>query len=943
MTTLTQARRSPFVRALPVLVAWCGMRGAGGGDAERWLQLAQQARDTQTRLRFLDQAVRAAPDSWMAWGMRAEAHLSQRGYDFALADAAKAIQLDPSQWAPWAIRGEANLGLKRYQEAIDDGTQSIQRKPDNAAAHLVRGEAYLRMGKARDAADDAATALYLKPLDPQALRIRARARLLMGRPAQAIEDLNALLDLNAEDQSLLAQRAKALANAGRLDECLRDCDRLAQLDPESPEPLLLKAEILADKRKFAEAAAASKQAIERSPGNARLWLALGQVLARAERKTEAVEAIDRALRLRPDYADAFASRAEARRLAGDCDGAIADATKALEIDARCTYALSSRAAALSEREDWAKALEDLAAALERDPEYRFALRLRSRVFRMTHEWDPAIRDARRLVECSQTAEETADGYVSLGLAYAAKGLYRLSLDVLSQAIELDPDEASAHFARANAHRMNGEPELGLPDCNAGMRLDPKSAFGPLLLGVCYFQMEQFAPARRHLEIAAQLDVRGEWTAWVHAFTAEMHRQEKHFGASIGSATRALAARPKVAHPMAYVVRAASHRGLKQYRQAVADATEALHLRDSLAFAYAERGAAYRGLREYAKTIEDCDQAVSLMPLLDLAYHERAYALLSTYRGEHVQAQGGAAMLAAIMTGLGGPDVPFEVARSRPVEQGHAPPAHAASALVDRPYSPEPVDQGAASRETHPLDRAVADFRMLQRLGYRRRSCIHGLAMCLHEMGRFTDAVTVCDDELGRGDGAAELLLTRAMARYALGDVAAGLADAQRAAETDVTSAEARLALAYGRALRSRWPEVQADCETAWRQDPEPQSAARILLLQFAAAAHGDVRQGALRGLAERVHTANMDEWPAPILTALVEREDLRSFAARACQAAEPHVTKGRLCQATYYYGVADLAADRPVQARSKFRRSVSLGSERLVECSLAAAELGRGR
>ncbi len=915
---------------------------AAAGPSDRWLSLAQGAWDPDTKLRYLNEAVAAEPSSWIPWAMRAEAYLARRAYTVAIRDASRATKLNPREWRPWSILAEARLHLGQNKQAAQAATQAIAMKPGEASPHAIRAEAYLRLGNMRQAADDASTALYIKPLNPQALRTRVDARLAMGQYARALDDLNALLGFNNADVFALRRRARAFAALGRLDEALRDCDALAANDPRSTDPLLLKADVLNSVGKHLDAAAAIQAAIQQHQQNPMLWVALGETYARAGRKADALHAFNAALKLNPSDAQALAARAELRRTQRDYDAALTDATAALELDPHSAFARVTRAAVHAEREDWAAAIKDLNAALADEPGYRDALRLRARVYRMTHEWDLAIRDAKRLIAATRTPKGRAKAYIDLGLAHAAKGQYRTAVRVLNRAVELAPGLAETYFARANAHRMNGEPAKGLPDCDKGIKLMPDSAYGRLLRGVCYFQMEDMAKASADLAAAVRLDKRQEWIAWIQAFRAETFRQQKRYRESIAAATIALGSRPKLAHPMAYVVRGASRRASGDSPGAVRDTTAAIRLRPDLAIAYAERGAAYRALHEYAKAIDDCDQAIALLPMLDLAYYERGHAALAQYRGHEAPTQASVAALKAIMTGMGGPDVPFELARSAP-EPAAPVPFPTPLPTPSRPYTPEPVDTEADKSDTHPLDRAASDFRMLLRMGYKPRESAAGLAACLHEMARFEEAIAACNAGLAKHAKDARLLCARAAAKYAMGHAAAGLADARAAVAAEPQSGEAALTLAYGLALARRWPEAAAACGRALAARPDTYTAARATLLRFAAQAHAATADAALASLRQRLQARGRDAtaWPSPIATALAAGENLRTFAERVATASEEHIARRRLSQASYYFGAAALAAGRRIQARAAFQRAVSLDTPQVIEHTLAARELRR--
>lgn len=917
--------------------------GVLASEADRMIEQGRTSTDAETRIRYFTEAIRLAPGLWSAWASRAEAHLAANALNAAVADATQAIKLDASQWLPWAVRANARLALREFAAAAEDATQAIERKPGMERLHAVRAEAYRHTARFTDAVDEATTALMIDARSKRALATRAAARIALGRRVPALEDLDAVISLYGDYLWAIDQRARLLADMKRYTESLRDCERLASLDPQNHEPLALKASILAGQGKFDEAIAVNRAALDRAPGRVVLWLHLGDTQCRAKRWSDAMASYAKAISLQPDYALAFAHRAEAHRLTGDYARAIADSALALKHDANCTFAYATRGAALSALEEWDSAITDLSSAIAKDSTYLFALRLRTRAYTAKHEWTRAVADAKRLLELAADDEDRSDAYIALGVAYRGKGLFQRSIQVLTDAIRIAPESSDAYFCRANTYRMAGRTEEAVPDCDAGLKLTPESAFGHLLRGVSYFQMSKYGIARSDIARALQFDTKGEWLAWAQAYLAEIARQEKQYDSSVDHATRALAARPKLAHPMAYVVRAASRRAKGLYAEAIADATAAIRIRKGFAYAYAERGAARRALRHYSQAIADCGRAISFMPFLKVAYYERGFALLGQYEGEGIEHAGEAAVLPAILSGLGEFDMPFELAQTAPQAPKTARSALALGAThTPRPYVPEPVKSQGDAKASHPLDRAVADFTMLLGMGYSTRSTTLGLSRCLHVMGRFREADAACGAELAKHEDADELYLARAMARYALGEVSAGRGDARRGVAARPKEPAALLTAAYGDALAGEWAKCRAACEAALALGPTPTAHARLLLLWFAATMHERPAPGQGK-LSERAAglPAQTTDWPIPIVRALAGKRELAALAAGLPRTAPPHLLKDRLGQALYYFAMADLGAGRLAQAKDKLKRSVSLAAGHNIEFCLANSELKR--
>ena len=66
----------------------------------------------------------------------------------------------------------------------------------------------------------------------------------------------------------------------------------------------------------------------------------------------------------------------------------------------------------------------------------------------------------------------ADGWYSLGLARLKLSRLEAASDALRRAIDLAPDHANAHYARACGHALAGHPAAALADLARALAIDP---------------------------------------------------------------------------------------------------------------------------------------------------------------------------------------------------------------------------------------------------------------------------------------------------------------------------------------------------------------------------------------------------------------------------------------------------------------------------------------
>jgi len=69
------------------------------------------------------------PDSWEAWGAKADIHYYQGKYDKALQCCEKSLRQNPENALAFNIKGNALYKLSRYKEAIDCYNKAIELEP----------------------------------------------------------------------------------------------------------------------------------------------------------------------------------------------------------------------------------------------------------------------------------------------------------------------------------------------------------------------------------------------------------------------------------------------------------------------------------------------------------------------------------------------------------------------------------------------------------------------------------------------------------------------------------------------------------------------------------------------------------------------------------------------------------------------------------------------
>lgn len=105
------------------------------------------------------------PYNAQAFYQRGLLYLSDKQYEFAIADFTSANGLKPQQADPLLGRAQCYLAVGKNQEAAADLDEASQVAPGNAQVWLTRGSTYEKLGDKTKAADSYSRAVTLRPTD----------------------------------------------------------------------------------------------------------------------------------------------------------------------------------------------------------------------------------------------------------------------------------------------------------------------------------------------------------------------------------------------------------------------------------------------------------------------------------------------------------------------------------------------------------------------------------------------------------------------------------------------------------------------------------------------------------------------------------------------------------------------------------------------------------
>jgi Tetratricopeptide repeat. len=141
------------------------------------------------------QAIKADPNSYIAYVSRGGAYMEKKQFDLAIADFSKALQLKPNEDLLYFLRAHAYSELKKYDLSIADCNKALTIKPSSALYYVKRCHTYYQKKEYALALDDANKAIELEPLLSLGYNARGNVLALQGHYEEALKDFQKALDL----------------------------------------------------------------------------------------------------------------------------------------------------------------------------------------------------------------------------------------------------------------------------------------------------------------------------------------------------------------------------------------------------------------------------------------------------------------------------------------------------------------------------------------------------------------------------------------------------------------------------------------------------------------------------------------------------------------------------------------------------------------------------
>ncbi len=388
--------------------------------------------------------------------LRGEAHASMKEYEEAIEQYDLAVARNPDSAYILRARGKAHTNSGDHEAAIADLDRAIELEPESSKSYELRGLAYLGLQDLKKALANYDRAVELNP-DADSVHIgRGLVHTVLSNVDQALADLNRGLELNPDSVEGYFTRGTAYRAAGEWDLAIADYDQAITLKPDDANAYGARGRTYWLKGDTSQARDDLDQAIAIDPQNAQAYYYRGRVSAQEQDSKRAIADYDAAISIDPNYADAYYRRALEYVAKEENEKAMADLERAIELNPKESGAYWFRGLIYYARQDTGRAIADFSEVISQRPDYAEAYVYRGTVRHQIGQVEEAVADYSHVLEMEAPPEQRTAAFENLALIRRLDGQFREAVELLEQAIEISPDNPTAHVSLAACYRALGD-------------------------------------------------------------------------------------------------------------------------------------------------------------------------------------------------------------------------------------------------------------------------------------------------------------------------------------------------------------------------------------------------------------------------------------------------------------------------------------------------------
>lgn len=439
--------------------------------------------DVDGAIEDFNEAIQLNPGKATAYFNRGFLNNTVGRFEQAILDFSEAIQLLPNYDEAYFQRAIGRTQLEDLQGAVDDLGQTLRLNPFCIKAYYQRAEVLAELGDHQGALADYSQAIVNVPKDANAYYRRGLFLAKLGEQPTAIEDFTKAIEHNPKLADAYFNRGYCYAQLGEEGNATQDFSQALLHDPnhkaaqynrayalgilkeESPQPPLdrmvptqmAQVESIQMPKALAGAAATktrSSEAVGSVPESVEVaWseTAPSHLSIRSEPISTPPLTADIAL----DSVEGLLERAHGRAVEGDLEGAIADYTAIIDRDPYNTQAYYQRGQNRNALGDTDAAVADLEQAIHW---------ARQRSLGALKDFSGELATTISTLK-SGLPSSSPQPHLTLPPIEAA-------IEVNSQTIRNNPNDAQAYFERGQSRALLGDLEGAIADYTETIRLDP---------------------------------------------------------------------------------------------------------------------------------------------------------------------------------------------------------------------------------------------------------------------------------------------------------------------------------------------------------------------------------------------------------------------------------------------------------------------------------------
>lgn len=396
-------------------------------------------------LRMCGELLRADPQSYKLWTLRAmaldQAHQSKE----ALASYQHALRLAPD-YLP-ALQGAAQSYYREQSaEAIPLLRRILAAQPSNSTAHAMLAALEYHKGDFRSAAEDFGAAQPVLGFQPAALMEYAICLAHLNRLPEAIATFQRVLELRPADGAARYDLALVQWHAQAGSDALGTLQPLLDAGAGDARALRLAAAIHEANNETPQAVELLRKAIASDPNDVTNYVEFANLSSRHGSYKVGIDIVDLGLKQLPNSASLYMARGVLFGQNSEFDKAINDFERARQLDPLHTMAATAEGIAQSQRQHHEAALTDFRREVKEHPDDAYGYYLLAEAL----SWSPP--DA-----------NPADTQKATGEA----------IDAAKKATELNPHLVQAYDLLGPLYLQTDQREQAIKACRSALAMDAK--------------------------------------------------------------------------------------------------------------------------------------------------------------------------------------------------------------------------------------------------------------------------------------------------------------------------------------------------------------------------------------------------------------------------------------------------------------------------------------